>query len=85
MTVRCKTAEAKLNAKVLWQSEVNYTIRLPLTVWLLRVSEEEAENHYAALRRGAGAAAAERERNVSHTLPADDFWETICQRISHNY
>jgi hypothetical protein len=65
MTVRCKTAEAKLNAKVLWQSEVNYTIRLPLTVWLLRVSEEEAENH--------GAAAAERERNVSHTLPADDF------------
>jgi hypothetical protein len=34
------------------------------TLWLLRVSEEEAEGHYAALARwrGSAAAAAERER-----------------------
>ena len=34
------------------------------TLWLLRVSEEEAETHYAAISRwrGPAAAAAERER-----------------------
>jgi hypothetical protein len=34
------------------------------TLWLLRVSEEEAEGHYSALSRwrGPAAAAAERER-----------------------
>lgn len=34
------------------------------TLWLLRVSEEEAEGHYSALARwrGSAAAAAERER-----------------------
>jgi hypothetical protein len=34
------------------------------TLWLLRVSEEEAETHYAAISRwrGPAAASAERER-----------------------
>jgi hypothetical protein len=32
------------------------------TLWLLRVSEEEAETHYAAISRWRGSAAAEAER-----------------------
>jgi hypothetical protein len=32
MITRCKTTEPKLNANGLWQSQVDYTVRLPLTV-----------------------------------------------------
>jgi hypothetical protein len=32
------------------------------TIWLMRVSEEEAETHYAAISRWRGSAAAEAER-----------------------
>jgi hypothetical protein len=32
MSARTKTTEPKLNANGLWQSQVDYTVRLPVTV-----------------------------------------------------
>jgi hypothetical protein len=32
MSPHCKTAEPKVNAEGLWQNEVSFTVRLPLTV-----------------------------------------------------
>jgi hypothetical protein len=32
MSARTKTTEAKLNANGLWQSQVDYTVHLPVTV-----------------------------------------------------
>lgn len=32
MVTRCKTTEPKLNANGLWQCQVDYTVRLPVTV-----------------------------------------------------